>query len=185
MTTTVTAGESTAPAKTPEQIAADEQKHQAALEEIIAVYPKNDPTHLITAMQMMQEKIGFLPAKLLVSLSRHLGISSAKVFGVATFYEQFRLTPPGETTIRVCHGTACHVKGADNITKALEKALGIKNGETTPDGRYTLEGVACLGACGLAPVMTIGGVAHGRLIAETAVEILEDHRTEKGGEKNG
>ncbi len=100
----------------------------------------------------------------------------AQIYGVATFYAQFRFQPVGRHICRVCHGTACHVAGAKGISEALESHLGIKDGETTPDREFTLETVSCLGCCSLAPVIMIGGVTYGNLAPNDMKKVLKQHR---------
>ncbi|MDD5090292.1 MAG: NADH-quinone oxidoreductase subunit NuoE, partial [Candidatus Wallbacteria bacterium] len=118
---------------------------------------------LIPVLQKVQEIYGYVPSTVIEHISKKTGVPESTIFGVVTFYAQFRLSPVGEHLIRVCHGTACHVGGADEITSAIEGELSISNGQTTADGKFTLESVACLGCCSLAPVMTIDGETFGKL----------------------
>ena len=106
--------------------------------------------------------------------SAETGLNLSDMYGVATFYAQFRLNPVGKIIIKVCHGTACHVQNADSISDAIRENLKIKDGETTPDGLFTLESVACLGCCSLAPVMMIGDDTYGKLTGRGAVKILRE-----------
>lgn len=129
---------------------------------------------LIPVLQEAQAALGFLPKDVLAKIAEGLSIPVSQVYGVATFYTQFRLKPAGKHLIRVCHGTACHVGGAVGISEALEEILGVKDGQTTPDGKFTLESVACLGCCSLAPVMMIDGETYGRLTKESAAKALKD-----------
>lgn len=129
---------------------------------------------LIPVLQEAQAALGFLSKETITAIAEGLSVPASQVYGVATFYTQFRLKPAGRHLIRVCHGTACHVGGAGAISEALEEALGVKDGGTTPDGKFTLESVACLGCCSLAPVMMIGGETYGRLTKESAVKALKD-----------
>ena len=101
------------------------------------------------------------------------------MYGVATFYAQFRLKPVGKHIIKVCHGTACHVQNANSITDGIQETLGVLDGETTPDGLFTLESVACLGCCSLAPVMMISGETHGKLTSGQAVKIVKNIRIQE------
>jgi len=118
---------------------------------------------LIPLLQMTQKTFGYLPEEILKKIAEHLGIPLSRVYGVATFYTQFRFTPLGKYVVRICHGTACHVTGSDNLSQALEEDLGIKEGETTKDGLITLERVACLGCCSLAPTVMINDKVYGRM----------------------
>ncbi len=111
--------------------------------------------NLIPILQEVQEKEQYLSAEAISEISRHLGISANDIFSVASFYSQFRFKKPGEHTIKVCLGTACHVRGGARILDTVERELNIKPGETTADGKYSLETVACIGACALAPTMVL------------------------------
>ncbi len=130
----------------------------------------------IPVLQGIQNIYGYLPADAIVKAAETLQMNVSDVYGVATFYAQFRLKPVGKHIIKVCHGTACHVQNATAITEALEEALDIKDGETTPDGLFTLESVACLGCCSLAPVMMIGDDTFGKLTGKSSVKIVNDIR---------
>ena len=127
---------------------------------------------VVTLLQRVQERDGYISKDEIYRIAEERGVSPAKVMGVATFYSQFRLTKPGEHLILLCKGTACHVNGADSIAAALKEELGIGDGETTADGRFSLKFVACLGCCSLSPVMMIDGVAYGSLTAAKAKEIV-------------
>ncbi len=129
---------------------------------------------MIPVLQKAQDIYGYLPREAFEKLSCELGLNLSDMYGVATFYSQFRLAPVGKYIVKVCHGTACHVQNAGAITDALEEAMKIADGETTEDGLFTLESVACLGCCSLAPVMMIGDVTHGKLTGKEAVRILKD-----------
>ena len=128
---------------------------------------------LIPALQLMQERIGYLPREALVGLSKVLRVPAARIYGVVTFYAQFSLEPRGRHTIRLCRGTACHVKGSGAILSSIEESLGVKEGATTPDLKFTLEVVACLGTCFLAPVMMVDDEYYGSVTSEEACRILE------------
>ena len=136
---------------------------------------------LIPLLQQVQNEDGYLRRERLVEIHRQTGIPLTQVYGVATFYAQFRLKPVGEHLVRVCHGTACHVSGATELTEAVEKHLGVKTGETTPDRRFTIETVSCLGCCSLAPVIMVGRDTHGNLSPSAAVKVLRRYR--KGAAK--
>jgi len=131
---------------------------------------------LIQALQKVQEAYGFVPEQVMEFLSLELSIPESVIFGVVTFYAQFRLKPAGKNIIRVCHGTACHVGNAPEITAAIEDELGIKDGETTEDGLFSLESVACLGCCSLAPVMTLNGDAYGNLTPDKVRKIIKNSK---------
>ena len=146
----------------------------APLHEILADYKAADK-YLIPVLQDAQDEYGFLPKDVLQEISCHLGLSFSQVYGVATFYSQFHLEPRGDNIIRVCMGTACHVRGGEKILEKIQDELGIEDGETTDNLKYTLESVACIGACGLAPVIMINDDTHGRLTPEEIPGILEDY----------
>ena len=140
---------------------------------------------LITVLQNAQEIYGFLPMSVLEHVANITGVSSSQVYGVATFYTQFRLNPVGENLIMLCKGTACHVNGADNIEEAIIEELGIKDGETTEDDIFTLNNVACLGCCSLSPVMMINDETYGSLTPQKTKEILREIRANTLAEKEG
>lgn len=129
---------------------------------------------LIPLLQGAQEIFGYIPREAFEKISKISGIEMSDMYGVATFYSQFRLNPVGKNIIKVCHGTACHVQNADAISDAIKEALNVKDGETTEDRLFTLESVACLGCCSLAPVMMIGDEAFGKLTGASAVKIIKD-----------
>lgn len=143
------------------------------LDEIFSKAESNGD-NLISILQKAQDIYGYLPEDVLYSVADHLHITPAKVMGVATFYTQFRLEKVGKYLILLCKGTACHVNGADSIEKAVTQELGIKDGETTTDGMFSIKTVACLGCCSLSPVMMINGETYGSLTPAKAVEILRD-----------
>lgn len=140
----------------------------------------NDESNLIPIMQGIQEAYGYLPEDVLSKMCDLTGIFPSQVMGVATFYSQFRLKAAGENIIKLCFGTACHVNGAEKIAEAVSDELKIKIGETTPDGKFSLETVACLGCCSLAPVMMIGNETYGRLTPDSARKIIKSF--DKGGQ---
>lgn len=129
---------------------------------------------IIPLLQGAQSLYGYIPKGAFQKISDGTGLKISDLYGVATFYAQFRLKPVGKHIIKVCHGTACHVQNANAISEALSEALGVKDGETTEDGIFTLESVACLGCCSLAPVMMIGEDTYGKLTGENAVKILKN-----------
>ena len=135
----------------------------APLMEILSEYKDNPKGALIPVLQKAQGVYGYLPKPVLETIARELRLTTAEVFGVVTFYAQFHLNPRGKHIISVCQGTACHVRGGAKILEAVSEHLKVKPGETTRDLEFTLETVACLGACGLAPVMMVDDNTHGRL----------------------
>ncbi|MBQ2861864.1 MAG: NADH-quinone oxidoreductase subunit NuoE [Oscillospiraceae bacterium] len=151
------------------------------LEKVFEEY-ENIPENLISVLQKAQEIYGFLPKEVLYYVAEKLGVTTAKVIGVATFYSQFRLEPMGKYVVTVCGGTACHVSGSEKVLRAICGYLETESGKTTPDGIFTLQKVACLGCCSLAPVMMINGEAYGRLTPEKAVAILEEIRKKEASE---
>lgn len=132
---------------------------------------------LIAVLHCAQDLYGYLPTEVMAHVARELQVPEAYVYGVATFYSYFTLTPRGKYPVGVCMGTACYVKGSAAILSAVEKQLGIKTGETTEDGLFSLVETRCIGACGLAPVITVGEDVYGRLTANQIPEILEKYRS--------
>lgn len=139
-------------------------------------YPPRDKSNLIALLQDVQEVYGYLPEAALQEVADFIGIPLSRVYGVATFYNQFRLTPLGQNVIRVCRGTACHVNNSANILFALETALNIKAGQTTRDKKFTLETVACIGACSIAPVITVNDDYHGRISVKDVPGIIKKYQ---------
>ncbi len=139
------------------------------------------PGELIPLLQSAQDHFGYIPRRAINYISTVTGIPESEVYGVITFYSQFRLKPMGKYVIRACAGTACHVSGADLIRETIEDELGIEEGQTTDDGLFTLNTVACIGCCSLAPVIMINDNTHGRL---TPAEVRKILRKYKRGEKN-
>ena len=137
---------------------------------------RGDPGALMPVMQKAQDIYGYLPMEVQPMIAKGLGTSIEKVYGVATFYSQFALTPKGRYTISVCLGTACYVKGAQKLVDAITKSLGIGPDECTEDGLFSLEACRCIGACGLAPVMTINDEVYGRLTEKDIDGILAKYK---------
>ena len=154
-------------------------EQELQLKEVIAAH-KEQPGCLMPVLQQAQEIYGYLPIEVQAIVAEGLGISLSEVYGVATFYSQFRLNPKGIYRISICLGTACYVKGAAKVLEAVERKLGIQVGECTPDGLFSLESCRCVGACGLAPVMMINDEVFGRMTPEQVPVILEDY-ARKGG----
>lgn len=136
----------------------------------------NPQSHLITVLHKVQEVYGYLGPEQLDAVSQLLRVPAAKVTGVANFYHFFRLRPKGRFVISICMGTACYVKGATAIAESLEKALGVKAGQTSKDGLFSLEEARCLGTCGIAPAIMIDGNVHGQLKPEDIPALLAQYR---------
>jgi NADH:ubiquinone oxidoreductase subunit E len=145
----------------------------AAVDAIIAKYG-TDSTKAIPVLQAVQEEFRYVPLEVITYIAETTEMTESQLYGVVTFYTQFRLKPVGEKIIKVCHGTACHVGGAEGITSALETRLNIKDGENTPDMKYTLESVACVGCCSLAPVVMVDDKTYGSLDRKKAVAIIDE-----------
>jgi NADH-quinone oxidoreductase subunit E len=142
---------------------------------------QRDRSRLVPILQAVQEEYRYLPEEVMTLVATSLGIPAAKVYGVATFYSHFALAPKGKYVIRVCDGTACHVKGSQELVDALEAKLGLSGArKTTPDMLFTLETVSCLGACGLAPAMVVNDDVHGQVEAGAACAIVDGIRREEG-----
>jgi len=157
------------------------------LTEIFNKYPDAQRDNLIPILQDIQKKEGYLSKESIVEVGNYLNMPSSKIYGVATFYNQFKFQPDGKYHIQVCRGTACHVLGSETVLKELEKQLKIKAGETTRDGLFSLEVVACIGACGLAPVITVNGEFHAKVDAAKLAAIIENckkQEAEKNEERN-
>ncbi len=155
-----------------EQAAADVE----LLNPLIEKY-KNKKGNLIPLLQGAQDIFGYIPRVAFDKLAAETGIPLSEMYGVATFYAQFRLKPVGKHIVKVCHGTACHVQNAKAISTSLKEVLKIEDGGTTEDGLFTLESVACLGCCSLAPVMMVAGETYGKLTGAQAVKIVRNIRT--------
>lgn len=131
-------------------------------------------SELIPILQDVQEVVGYIPSEAMMAIAKFLNIAESAVYGVVTFYAQFYLTRQGKHKIKVCQGTACHVRGSMRIMQTVKKRLGIGPGETTGDYKFSLERVACFGSCALAPVMVVDGRVHGRMTPQKAEKILEN-----------
>ena len=143
-----------------------------------AVFEKYEdyPGRLMPVMQEAQAIYGYLPYEVQKRIAEALKVSISEVYGVATFYSQFHLNPKGKYQISVCLGTACYVKGADKVLAKIEEVLGIKSGECTPDGLFSIDSCRCIGACGLAPVIMINDDVYGRLVESDIEGIIEKYR---------
>lgn len=134
----------------------------------------NAPGELINVLHKTQETFGYLPAEIQEVIAENLNVSVAKVYGVVTFYSFFTMTPKGQYPISLCTGTACYVRGAEKVLDELKKELNIKVGDTTPDGKFSLSCLRCVGACGLAPVVMVGNKTFGRVAPEDVKKIIEE-----------
>jgi NADH-quinone oxidoreductase subunit E len=139
---------------------------------------KGKKEEIIPILQQVQEKLGYLPEEAMLKIATFTGEPESRIYGIATFYTQFRFTPIGKKHIMICRGTACYVRGISRIQEEIEKYLGIKEGETTPDLEYSLETVACIGACGLSPCIMINKKVEAKMTPKKVAEFFG-----KGGEK--
>lgn len=144
------------------------------LRHLISKHRKKEGS-LIPLLQDAQALLGYLPVWAVVAIARGLRLSPSRVYGVVTFYTQFRLQPVGRSIIKVCHGTACHVAGAERVSESLEFRLGVNAGGTTSDGAFTLENVACLGCCSLSPVVMVGETVYGKVDSSKIPRVLKKH----------
>lgn len=149
------------------------------IKSILNKYPDAARDNLIPMLQDIQESEGYLSKESIVEVGTYLNIPSSKIFGVATFYNQFRFQPNGKYHIQVCRGTACHVLGSATVLQEVEKQLKVKAGETTRDGLFSVEVVACIGACGLAPVISINGEFFAKVTPASIKEIIETFKNKE------
>ena len=137
---------------------------------------KGKPGSLIMILHKVQQELGYIPREAAFEVSRLVDVPLAKIYGVATFYHYFKLTEPGRNSVSVCMGTACYLRGGEDIVSELESLLGIPVGSTTEDGEFSIEAVRCVGCCGLAPVVVIGDEVYGKVTKDKLPEILAKHR---------
>jgi NADH-quinone oxidoreductase subunit E len=130
------------------------------------------PGAVIPVLQEIQEAYGHVPPAAIERIAENMGVPASEIFGIVTFYAQFRLQPVGKNLVKVCHGTACHLNGAERVSKALTQAVGAEEGETSQNGKFTVERVACLGCCSLAPCVMLNGEAYGRLTPEAINKVV-------------
>lgn len=148
------------------------------IKEILDHYSNAGRDALIPILQDVQEAHGYLSKEAVVQIGQHLKLPASKIYGVATFYNQFRFQPPGKYHFQVCRGTACHVKGSARVLEAVQKSLKILPGQTSRDKMFSLEVVACMGACGLSPVICINGEFHAKVTPAKVNQLIESLRTE-------
>jgi len=151
------------------------QEHIDKIKEICKKF-NNDGGELINVLHQTQSYIGYLPAEIQELIAKELKISVAHVYGVVSFYSFFTMTPKGEHPISICMGTACYVRGAEKVLDEFKRILNVNVGETTPDGKFSLTALRCIGACGLAPVITIGEEVYGRLIPDDVQGIVDKYK---------
>lgn len=130
---------------------------------------------IIGALHEVQDEYGYIPESVQKYLSKELDVPMADIYGIITFYSRFSLLPKGEYNIEVCMGTACYVKGAEEVLNKFKEELGIKEGQVTPDGKFSLESIRCIGACGLAPAIVINSEVHGKMSADKVKEVLSKY----------
>lgn len=144
------------------------------IEKILSKYEK-DKSNLIQILNEVQETYGYIPENIQLEVSKYLGMEMAEIYGVITFYARFTLKPKGKYNIAVCLGTACFVKGSEKILDKVKQKLGIDVGETTPDGKFSIEATRCIGACGLAPVFTVNDEVYGKATPELVDKVLDEY----------
>lgn len=158
-----------------------EAREELSLVVIDAIVHKHNvqPGAVIPVLQEIQDSYGYVPPVVVERIAENMGIPASEIFGIVTFYTQFRLQPVGKNLVKVCHGTACHLSGAERIAEALAQATGAREGETSQDGLFTVERVACLGCCSLAPCIMLNGEIHGRLTPENVGKLVSQLREEE------
>lgn len=165
-----------------------EEEKKAAVEAtqtILGELDQGDKGHIIPVLQQVQGKLGYVPQIAMEEVAAHFGVPPVDIYGIITFYNQFRLTPPGKNQVKICMGTACHMRGAQVIQESWERRLNIKVGETTEDREYSLERVACVGCCTMAPVVVINEEVHGKITPTRVDGLLFSHQLDKRKMKEG
>ena len=152
-----------------------------AVDSILKKHPRAGRDALIPILQEVQEDQGYLSRDAVIRIGRHLNLPTTKIYGVATFYNQFRFQPKGKYHFMVCRGTACHVKGSGRVLDMAQKLLKLKPGQTSRDRLFSLETVACMGACGLSPVMNLNGEFHAKVTPQKLVKIIQECRERESG----
>jgi NADH-quinone oxidoreductase E subunit len=153
------------------------------VDSVLKKHPRAGRDALIPILQEVQESQGFLSREAVTRISKHLNLPATKIYGVATFYNQFRFLPKGKYHLMVCRGTACHVKGSNRVLEMAQKLLKLKPGQTSRDRLFSLETVACMGACGLSPVMNLNGEFYAKVTPQKLVKIIQECRETES--KNG
>ncbi len=142
----------------------------------VIIEHRDIPGSVISVLRLSQDQVGYLPLEVIDHVAEGMNLPSSEVFGIATFYSLFSLKPKGKHVIKACTGTACYVKGIKEVMSHITNKHGIKEGETMEDRRFSMEGVRCLGACGLAPVLIVGEDIHGNLQSDEIIDILKDYK---------
>lgn len=153
-----------------------EEKTVKELEKILSGY-SNDKSNLIQILNEVQEKFGYVPTIVQEEIAKYLGIEVAEVYGVVTFYSRFTLKPKGKYAISVCMGTACFVKGGEQILDRVKQKLGIEEGQTTEDGKFSIDATRCIGACGLAPVFTVNEEVYGKATPQLVDKVIKEYES--------
>lgn len=157
--------------------ATTEARNSAEIQAVLSRYPDATEDQLITLLQEVQDACGYLSRDAILSIGRHIDMPASKIYGVATFYNQFRFHPLGRVHIQICRGTACHVKGSKGVQEAIERELGgVPMNVATPDGVFSYETLACIGACGLAPAIMVNGELRAKVTAESIPALLKEYR---------
>lgn len=146
---------------------------QTRLQELLNKYGYASQDNLIPILQEIQDELGFLSEEALMAVGKHLNVPTSQIYGLATFYNQFRFHPKGTHHIRICHGTSCHIMGTNTLLDYIEKRLKIKSGQTSRDGMFSLEVVSCMGACAQSPVISINDVSYGKITADKLENIFD------------
>jgi len=165
----------------------ENHKHEESMQQQVAAIVREvnvERGSAIPLLQAVQERLGYVSKDMIDELSKLTGIPASDLFGIATFYSQFHLEPRGENIVKVCHGTACHLAGADRITAAVEMATGAKEGHTSEDGKFSHERVACLGCCSLAPVVMINGDVHANVKSDKVAVLVKSNKDKKSADKS-
>ena len=144
------------------------------IDKILLKYDKNK-SNLIQILNEVQETYGYIPENIQLEISKYLGVEMAEIYGVITFYARFSLKPKGKYNVAVCLGTACFVKGSERVLERVKQKLGIDVGQTTPDGKFSIEATRCIGACGLAPVFTVNDEVYGKATPELVDKVLDEY----------
>ena len=156
-------------------LASDTKATTKAVHSVLDAYLSGGVDNLIPILQKVQSKQGYISHEAIRQISKHMRISRSRIFGVASFYSQFRFNPPGRHSIKICLGSACHVQGGDFLLNALQLEIGIQPGQTTEDGRFDLERLACLGCCALAPVMMVNEDIHSQISVTKLKNVLMEY----------